>query len=70
MESGYCYELPSGRDWITSPSFAWDTEAYTPTGEEEMVGAVWIDDVDCYVFRCPDGVFRAQMQQNVMAASR
>jgi hypothetical protein len=65
MQSGYCYELHSGSDrWLATSDEEWLVEIYTPTGEEIWRGQRTIDDSVVQVFKCPDGMFRAQLTAN------
>ena len=68
MQSGYCFRyvrnLKAGSGWAEAA-----TEVYTPNGLEVAVGKIKIDGSECVAFRCSDRQYRAQMTQNVLAAS-
>lgn len=72
MMDGYCFELEAdaGDDWRAAHNDSWDTVVYTPVGTEAEVGMRRIDGAACVVFRCADGVFRAQTEVAVGGGRR
>src|SRR3990167_361339 len=59
--SGYGFEFTGKRRWRASSDELWPVEMNTPDGKEKFVGTRRIDGYDCFVFKCSDGKFRAQM---------
>jgi hypothetical protein len=69
MQSGYAFEFEGTRRWRASSDERWETVCYTPLGDERAVGSRTIDGAECVVFKCSDGIFRAQTAVAVRVAS-
>lgn len=60
LADGYSLELTGGgKDWRRAKDERWEVAVYGPTGAERHVGSRRIDGAACFVFRCPDGKYRA-----------
>lgn len=64
MQPGYAYAW-DGVGWRGVSDEAWETEVYTPDGRERREGTREIDGSPVTVFRCSDGVYRAQLSHMV-----